>query len=80
MVDSFTERHHTLFSLLHPTMQDSINDLIDHLRQINLKSLESGRGFLVDNVLQIVISDNVVFQAVLGAQDIIFDLHDVEEV
>ena len=54
--------------------------MIAHLRQINLEAQELGGGFLSDNVMQIVVSDDIVFQAVLGTQDLTFDLYDVRQI
>ena len=53
--------------------------MIVHLRQINLEVRELGGKFLTDNVMQIVIDDNIVFQAVLETRDITFDLYDVRQ-
>lgn len=53
--------------------------MIAHLRQINLEAKELGGGFLSGNVMQIVISEDVVFQAVLEAQDLTFDLYNIRQ-
>ena len=79
MVDRFTERYNYLFTPLHPVIQGNINNMIAHLRHINLEAQELGGGFLSDNVMQIVISENIVFQAVLGTSDLTFDLYDIRE-
>ena len=80
MVDRFTERYNNLFSPLHPVIQGNINNMIAHFRQINLEVQELGGGFLTDNVMQIAVDDNIVFQAVLGTKDITFDLYDVRQI
>ena len=79
MVDRFTERYDNLFSTLHPAIQGNVNNMISHLRQINLEAQELG-GFLSDNVMQIVVSDDIVFQAVLGTQNLTFDLYNVRQI
>ena len=80
MVDRFTERYNNLFSNLHPAIQGNVNNMISHLRQINLEAQELGGGFLSDNVMQIVVSDDIVFQAVLGIQNLTFDLYNVRQI
>ncbi len=80
MVDRFTERYNDLFSPLHPVIQGNINNMIAHFRQINLEVQELGGGFLTDNVMQIAVDVNIVFQAVLGTKDITFDLYDVRQI
>jgi len=80
MVDKFTERYTTLFSPLHPVIQSNITDIIIHFRQINLAILGLQGSFISDNTMQIAITGNIVFQIVLGNQDITFDLYDVRQI
>ena len=80
MVDRFTERYTTLFSPLHPVIQSNITDIIIHFRQINLALLGLNASFITDNTMQIAITENIVFQIILGKQDIIFDLYDVRQI
>ncbi len=80
MVDKFTERYTTIFPPLHPVIQNNINDIVIHFRQINLAVLGMEGSFPSDRVMQIAISDRVVFQVVLGSQDITFDLYDASQI
>ncbi len=77
MPDKFTERYSPIFTKLHPLFQSNLNDMVSNFRQINLAILGIDGSFITNDVIQITLTESVIFQIVLGQQNIVFDLYEV---
>jgi len=80
MIPRSTHRYPKIFSSLHPLVQNNTLEIVSHFSQIHSVVLELNGNFLSDDVIQIAITDKIIFQILLGANDFVIDLCDITQI
>ena len=77
MKDHYTNRYSQNFSYLHPLIQSKTNEIIRNFIEIHNSISEIDRDFVSSDVIQIILTDKVIFQILIESRRLTFDLVDV---
>ena len=77
MKDHYTKRYSQNFSSLHPLIQSKTNEIIRNFIEIHNSIAEIDKDFVSSDVIQIILTDKVIFQILIESRRLTFDLVDV---
>lgn len=79
MIPRRTDRYEKIFSSLHPLVQNNTLEIVNHFSQIHYVVLGLDGHFLSDDVIQIAMTDKIIFQILLGENNFVIDLCDITQ-